>query len=97
MQRRTASYKERCNNRDERDERGPERKHIQDRKRHIWRANLNRQKIISESPLRRRRQHKKHHDGAMHREQAQVSLRLDLPNQRQRNLRPDEVNPHQQR
>ncbi len=36
----------------ERDERCPERKHVQHRKRHIRRPNLNRQKIISEPALR---------------------------------------------
>ena len=97
MQRRSAGHKERRDDHDEADERRPERKHVQDRERHVRRANLNRQKVISEPALRRRRQHEEHHDGAVHRQQAEIRLRLDLAHQRQHRGRPDQVNAHQQR
>ena len=97
MQRSSSGHEEGRENDHERHKRSPERKHVQDGKRHIRRANLNRQKVISEPALRRRGQHEEDHDRAVHGEQAQVSFRLDLAHQRQNRRRPDHVNSHQQR
>src|SRR5439155_21110132 len=79
------------------DEGRPERKHVQDWERHVWRSDLNRQNVVSEAALRRRGQHEEHHDGAVHSQQAEISLRLDLAYQRQAHPRPDHVDAHQQR
>ena len=97
MQWRAARNKERRQDRDERHERRPERKHVEHRKCHIRSADLNREKIISEPTLRRCGQHEKHHDRAVHGQQAEVLFRLDLSHQRQNCGRPDQVNAHQQR
>ncbi len=97
MQRSAASHEEGGENHDERNECGPERKHVQDWKRHVRRADLNGQKVIAESALRRRGQHEEHHDGAVHGQQAEIGFRLDLAEQRQIRRRPDHVNAHQQR
>ena len=96
MKRRAASYKECRDEDDKRDESGPKRKHVEDRESHIRRADLNGQKVIPEPALRSRGQHEKHHDGAVHGQQTQVSLRLDIADQRQGNGWPDQVNAHQQ-
>ena len=97
VQRRAAGDEERGEHDHERDERGPERKHVQDRERHVLRADLDRQEVIAESALRRRGQHEEHHDGAVHGQQAEVGFRLDLAEQRQIRRRPDHVDAHQQR
>ena len=97
MQRSASRHKKRRDDHHESHKRRPERKHVQDRKRHIRRADLNGQKVISESSLRRRGQHEEHHDGAVHGEQAEIGFRLDLAHQRQHRGRPDQMNAHQQR
>ena len=97
MQRRSTSHKEGRKDHDEADKGRPEREHIQDRKCHVGRANLDGQKVIPKSALWRGGQHKEHHDRAMHGEQAEVGFRLDLTHQWNRRVRPDHVNAHQQR
>ena len=74
----------------------PERQHVQDGKRHVGRADLNRQKVISETALRRGGEHEEHHDGAVHGEQTEIGFRLDLADERQLRGRPDQVDAHQQ-
>ena len=39
---------------DEREERGPERQHVEDRKRHVLGADLERQEVVAEAALRAR-------------------------------------------
>ena len=97
MQWSSSSHKESRQYHHESDERSPERKHVQDRKRHIRCADLDGQKIVPESALRRRRQHEEHHNRAVHGQQAQVGFGLDLAYQRQNRRRPDHVKAHQQR
>ena len=97
MQRRSARHKERAENHNEANERRPERKHVQDGERHVGRSNLNRQEVITESALRRGRQHEEHHDGAVHGQQGEICLRLDLADHWQYRRRPDHVDAHQKR
>ena len=60
------------------EKRHPERQHVQNGKRHIRRADLNRQKVIAKAALRRRGEHEKHHDRAVHGQQTEIRLRLDV-------------------
>ena len=97
MQRCASGHKKRRKHDYEGYERCPEREHVQDRKCHVRRADLNGQEVIAESTLRRRGQNEKHHDGAVHGQQAEVCFRLDVAYQRQNCSRPDQVDAHQQR
>ena len=97
VQRSPTGHEERRDDNDEADEGRPERQHVQDRERHVGRADLNRQKIISEAALGGGCQHEKHHDGAVHRQQAQIRFGLDLADHGQHVRRPYQVDAHQQR
>ena len=59
---------------DEAHESDPERHHVQERKGHIFRPDLNRQKIVAKATLGRRRQHEENHEGSVHRHQRKVKL-----------------------
>ena len=97
MQRCAAGNEEGRDHHDEGEQSRPEREHVQDGKRHVRRADLDRQKVIPESALRRRGQHEEHHDGAVHRDQREIGFRLDLAQNRQISRRPDQMDAHQQR
>src|SRR5712691_9438843 len=97
MQWRSSGDEESGEHHDEAQECCPERKHVQHRESHVRRADLNGQEVIAEPALRGRGEHEENHDGAVHRYQAEVSLRLDLAHQRQRHHGPDHVDAHQQR
>ena len=59
-----------CQNEDEEaDERGPERHHVEPRKRHVFRADLNRQKIIAKASKRGVGQDEEHHERSVHGQQ----------------------------
>jgi len=60
-------------------------------------ADLNREKIISETALRRGGKHEEHHDGSVHGEEAQIVLWLDLTDEGQDSGGPNQVNAHQKR
>ena len=76
---RPIAQNERRHEDDEGHESDPERHHIESRKRHVLRTNLDGKKEIPERRERRRRQHKENHDGAMHGHQLQVVLWRHLP------------------
>ena len=57
---------------EESDERGPERHHVEARKRHILRAYLNGKKVISKSSEWRIRENEKDHDGSVHGHEREV-------------------------
>jgi len=97
MQWRSSGNEESGEHHDETQECCPERKHVQHGESHVRRANLNGQEVIAEAALGRGGEHEENHDGAVHRYQAEVSLRLDLAQQRQRHRGPDHVDAHQQR
>jgi hypothetical protein len=94
---RATAHKE-CRQHDHKGDEGrPKGKHIQNRERHVGGADLNRQKVVAESALWRRGQHEEHHDGAVHRKQTQICFGLNVADHRQVRVRPDQVNPHEQR
>ena len=82
--------------RDEGEERHPKREHVQVRKSHVRRADLNRQKIVSEAALRRRREDEEHHDRAVHRQHRRILLRRhdSALNERNVRARPRQVETH---
>ena len=59
---------------DQSEERGPERHHVQHRKRHVFGADLDRQEIVAEAALRHRGQHEEHHDGAVHGHEREIQF-----------------------
>ncbi len=77
------------------------------RKRHVFGADLDRQEVVAEAALRRRREHEEHHDRAVHRHQRQVKLRSHHAAGRARRKqrlqngptrsRPGQVQSHEQR
>src|SRR6266481_1261420 len=89
VERRSSGNEESRDHYDKSKEGGPERKHVENRESHVRRPDLNGQEIISEATLRRGRQHKEHHDGAVHRHQGEIRLRLDVTQERQSSRRPD--------
>ena len=62
--------------------RNPERRHIEPRKRHVGRADLQRDQIIPEHPNEQRHDGKEHHDRPVHRDQGVVKLRQQDPARR---------------
>ena len=78
MQWRSSGYEKRREHDDVREERHPERQHVYHWKGHIGSADLNRQEVIPEAPLGRCGEHEKHHDGAVHGQQAEIRLGFNL-------------------
>ena len=78
---------------------GPERQHVQNRKGHVGSANLDGQNVVAKSGLRRRGEHHKDHDRAVHGEQRQILLGRDLAALGEGNLqvRPGQMHAHQER
>src|SRR5439155_21983319 len=83
----------------ERNDRGPKREKIQGGERHFARTDLQREKIIPESRLRRSRKHKKNHERAVQQRERGVALRRAAEYGKERNVhtRRNQMDTHDQR
>src|SRR5208282_3489800 len=82
VKRRSTHYKKGCQHHYIGSEGRPEREHVEDGERHVGRADLYGQEIVSEATLGRGSQHEKHHDGAVHGDQAEIGFGFDRAQQR---------------
>jgi hypothetical protein len=70
-----ARHEEREDQHRRRQKRDPVRQHVQERKRHVVRADLQRHEIVPEAADEHVRDEEEHHDGTVHRHDRQIELR----------------------
>ena len=102
---RAVGHEERCDQDEESDEGGPEGHHVEAREGHVFRADLNGQKVIAEAREWRIGENEEHHDRAVHGHQREVILGRDdaagravrrkFVEQRNRGRTPGQVDAHE--